>query len=182
MHNLHVRTAAADANWTTAQKIDYCIWRIKSTSVGVLAIAKKGNILLEQTSQALVRLRRYLEMQSQLTTRAICSVFLDVGQQKHRWCHHSHDTKERYLQKRMRLLLRRIRAVWSEPVSFYIQGRYFYLSEQHGLWMDCILTEELTMRKMIPTDFVLTLPNIIGHSDRCTCIKSHDQSRLIPLM
>ena len=33
------------------------------------------------------------------------------------------------------------------------------------------------MRKMIPTDFVLTLPNILGH--RCTCIKSHDQSRLI---
>ena len=34
------------------------------------------------------------------------------------------------------------------------------------------------MRKMIPTDLVLTLPNILGH--RCTCIKSHDQSRLIP--
>ena len=33
------------------------------------------------------------------------------------------------------------------------------------------------MCKMIPTDFVLTLPNILGH--RCTCIKSHDQSRLI---
>ena len=35
------------------------------------------------------------------------------------------------------------------------------------------------MRKMIPTDFVLTLPrNILGHSDRCTCIKSHYQSRV----
>ena len=33
------------------------------------------------------------------------------------------------------------------------------------------------MRKMIPTDFDLTLPNIRGH--RCTCIKSHDQSRII---
>ena len=63
-------------------------------------------------------------------------------------------------------------------VSFYIQGRYFYLSEQHGFWIDSILTEKLTMRKMIPTDFVLTLPNILGC--RCTCIKSHDQSRLIP--
>ena len=30
------------------------------------------------------------------------------------------------------------------------------------------------MRKMIPTDFVLTLPNILGHW--CTCIKSHDQT------
>ena len=63
-------------------------------------------------------------------------------------------------------------------VSFYIQCRYFYLSEQHGLWIDCILTEELTMGKMIPTDFVLMLPNILGH--RCTCYKSHDQSRLMP--
>ena len=34
------------------------------------------------------------------------------------------------------------------------------------------------MRKMIPTDFVWTLPNILGH--KCTCIKSHDQSRLTP--
>ena len=34
------------------------------------------------------------------------------------------------------------------------------------------------MRKMIPTDFVLTLLNILGQ--RCTCIKSHDQSCLIP--
>ena len=48
-------------------------------------------------------------------------------------------------------------------IGFYIQGRYFYLSEQHGLWIDCILTEQLTMRKMIPTDFVLMLRNILGH-------------------
>ena len=31
---------------------------------------------------------------------------------------------------------------------------------------------------MISTEFVLMLPNILGH--RCTCIKSHDQSRPIP--
>ena len=31
---------------------------------------------------------------------------------------------------------------------------------------------------MISTDFVLTLPNILGH--RCTCTKSHDQNRLTP--
>ena len=48
-------------------------------------------------------------------------------------------------------------------IGFYIQWRYFYLSEQHGLWIDCILTEALTMRKMIPADLVLTLPNIPGH-------------------
>ena len=34
------------------------------------------------------------------------------------------------------------------------------------------------MHKMIPTDFVLMLPIILGH--RCMCIKSRDQSRLIP--
>ena len=71
-----------------------------------------------------------------------------------------------------------LRSMIRAIVSFYIQRRYFYLSEQHGLWIDCILTEELTMHKMIPTDFVLMLPNILGH--KCTCIKSHDQSRLTP--
>ena len=30
MHNLHMRTVAIEANWATAQKIHYCIWRIKS--------------------------------------------------------------------------------------------------------------------------------------------------------
>ena len=34
------------------------------------------------------------------------------------------------------------------------------------------------MCKMMPTDFVLTLPNIPGH--RGMCIKSHEQNRLIP--
>ena len=63
--------------------------------------------------------------------------------------------------------------------SIFLHSRtVFYLCEQHGLLTDCILTEELTMHKMIPTDFVLTLPNILGH--KCTCIKSRDQSGLIP--
>ena len=85
MHNLHVRTVATDANWAMAQRIDYCIWRIKSTCIGVLyryflqKLAKKGDILLEQTAQALIRLHRYLGMQSQLTMHTICSFFLDVA-------------------------------------------------------------------------------------------------------
>ena len=41
-----------------------------------------------------------------------------------------------------------------------------------------ILTEELTMCKMIATDFVFTLPSLPGHS--CMCIRSHDQSHLLP--
>ena len=119
----------------------------------------KGNILFEQTAQALIRLRRYLGMQSQLTMRVLCSFFFDVAQQKHRLCHLSHDTKNG---------LAKTNAVTPHAhsrsfIGFYIQGSYFYLSEQHSLWIDCILTEELTMRKMIPTDSVLTLPNILGH-------------------
>ena len=43
-------------------------------------LAKKSNILL---GKALIRLRRYLGMLSQLTVRAICSFFLDLAQQKH---------------------------------------------------------------------------------------------------
>ena len=59
---------ATDAIWATAQKIDYCLWRIKSSCVGVLDIfckkpAKNGSVLLEQTAQALIRLCRYLDMQ-----------------------------------------------------------------------------------------------------------------------
>ena len=46
-------------------------------------LAKIGNILIKQTAQALIRLRRYLGMQSQLTMRAIVAFFLDVAQQKH---------------------------------------------------------------------------------------------------
>ena len=164
MHNWHVRTAATDANWATAQKIDHCIWRIKSTCVGVQDIfckkwQTKSNILLEQTAQALIRLRRCMGMQSQLTMRAICRFVLVVTQQKHRWCHLNHDTKitvfaitnEITLQAHLRSL-----------IGFYIQRRYFYLSDLHGLRIDCILTEELTMRKMIPR-FVSTLPNIVGY-------------------
>ena len=45
-------------------------------------LAKKGNMLLEQTAQALIRLRRYLGMQSYLTMHAMCSFFLYVAQQK----------------------------------------------------------------------------------------------------
>ena len=57
--------------------------------VGVLDIflqnlAKKGNIIFEQTAHVLIRLRRYLGMQSQLTMREIRNFFLDVAQQKHR--------------------------------------------------------------------------------------------------
>ena len=58
---------------------------------------KKGNILLAQTAQALIRLRMYLGIQSQLTTRAFCRLFLAVAQQKYRWCLLSSDTKKRYL-------------------------------------------------------------------------------------
>ena len=162
MHNLHVHTAATDANWATAQK---CIWRIKSTYVGVLIIfcknlQTKRNILLEQTAQALIRLRRYLGMQSQLTMRAIFSVFLDVAQQKH--------TGDVTWTTTQTTVLAKTNEVTPQAhsrclIGFYIQGRYFYLSEQHGLWIDCVLIEELTIRKMIPTDFVLKLPNILGH-------------------
>ena len=150
--------------WATAQKkVDDCIWRIKSTCVGILDFfcknwETKSNILHQQTAQALIRLHRYLEMQSQLTMRAICSFFLDIAQQKHRWCHLSHDTKKGTCKNEVTP-----QAHLRSLIQFYIQGSYFYLSEQHGLWIECILTEELTMHKMIPTYFVLTLPTILGH-------------------
>ena len=111
--------------------------------------------------------------------RAIRSFFLDIAQQKHRWCHRSHDTKKNSTCKNEWSYSISAFAQYDQDHCFFLHSRtVFYLSEQHGLWTDCILTEELTMHKMIPTDFVLTLPNILGH--KCTCIKSHDQSRLIP--
>ena len=116
-------------------------------------------------------------MQSQLTMLAICSLFLDVAhQQKHSLIPSEPRHKKRYLPKRMKLLHRRIREVWSDPL--FLSREVFYISEQHRLWIDCFLTEELTLHKMIQTDFILTLPNILGH--KCLCIKSHDQIHLIP--
>ena len=135
-------------------------------------LAKKGNILLEQTAQALIRLHRYLGTQSQWTMCAFCSLFLDVAQQKHRWCHLSHDTVLGKMNKVTPQAHSRI--MIGAIVSTFKEGT---VTEQHGLWIDCILTEELTMCKMIPTAFVLTLPNILGH--KCTCIKSNDQSKKI---
>ena len=55
--------------------------KFKKVDIYLVLLTKKGNILLEQTPQALIRLRRYLGMQSQLTMRAICSFFLAVAQQ-----------------------------------------------------------------------------------------------------
>ena len=86
-----------------------------------------------------------------------CEVRTEISvSRKHRRCHLSHDTKNGICKNK-----RRIRAVWLD--STFKEG-YFYLqySEQYGLWIDCILTEELTMHKwyqqMIPT-----LPSILGH-------------------
>ena len=42
-----------------------------------------GSLFQTGMAQALIRLLRYLGMQSQLTMRAICSFFLDVTQHKH---------------------------------------------------------------------------------------------------
>ena len=85
MHNLHVLQPTLTEprhkyRLHLKKKINTC----RRTRYVLQKLAKKGNILLEQTAQALIRLRRYLGMQSQLTMRAICSFFLDVAQQKHR--------------------------------------------------------------------------------------------------
>ena len=65
MHNLHVRTAATDANCATAQKnrvlhlknqINMTLR--KGTRYFLHKLTKKGNVLFEQTAQALIRLRK----------------------------------------------------------------------------------------------------------------------------
>ena len=111
---------------TKKKKINYCIWRIKSACVGVLYIflqklAKKGNILLEQTAQALIRLHRYLGMLSQLTVLFpwCCSAETRVMSPEPQH-------KNRYLPKRMKLLHRCLRAVWSTALflSTFKEGTF----------------------------------------------------------
>ena len=97
-------------------------------------LANKGNILLEQTAQALIRLLRYWGLQSQLTMHAICSFSLMLL---------SRNTGEVMSPEppHKKTVLAKTNEVSPQAhscsmigtiVTFYIQGRYFYLSEQHG--------------------------------------------------
>ena len=52
--------------------------------------------------------------------------------------------KKRYLKKSNKVTPQaHSRSMIGTIVSFYIQGRNFYLSEQHGFWINCILTERV---------------------------------------
>ena len=174
MQNLHVCTAATGANWAIAQKFDYCIWSIKSTFVGVLDIFCKNwqRKVIFYSSKLhrlwLIRLRRYLGMQPQLTMHAICSFFLDVAQQKHRWA----TTQKTVLAKTNEVTPQApLHSVIGTIVSFYVQRRCFYLSKQLGFWIDCILTERVNNVQNDTNRFCLDVAQYPW---------THDQSHLIP--
>ena len=88
----------------------------------------KGNILLKQTAQALIRLHRYLGMQSQLTMHAIAFSWTLLSK-------NTGDVTSAMTQKTVLAKTNKVspQAHSHSLMGLYIQGRCFYLSEQHGL-------------------------------------------------